>query len=435
MITEEDKKRILLIAYCFPPLGGVGTLRTLTLTKHLTEFGWYPHVLTVREGAGGQPKDSSLMANVPQGFEISRAGYWDVNVPLQILRKFFPSSWIAPLDQLLATLPPDRYVGWVPFAFSKALKIIAHNRVDIIYTADLYSTHLVGYLLRKTTGKTWIADIGDEWASNPFRSRLFPGQQKVENWIERKILGAANHIIIAWLGLTKLLLLHGKKECTTITCGFFSEDFESSSNGTTRGRDKFRITYTGSFYASQQPTYFLNAIQKLLDEGQISSDNIELVFVGRTRTDGLSGFANSSVANCIVCPGFVPHRRSVEYLMDSDILLLIVSAERGSGNIPGKTFEYIASGKPILALVPPKGAAADLIRKTNTGIVVASEDIAAIRDVVLDLYLRWKEGRLQIHPNWEEICQYEAKNLSKSLSEVLDRVLASGHPFRAPTKV
>ncbi len=423
MISGDDRKKLLIIAYCFPPLGGVGTLRTLFLTSHLSKFGWYPHVLTVREGASGQPQDQTLMAKIPPDFKISRTGYWDVTTPLRFLGKFFPSKWI---EKLRAGLLPDTYVGWLPFAYVKALRILSNERIDLVYTADLFSAHLVGYLLSKTTGKPWVADVGDEWASNPFRKRLFPGQRKVESWLERKILGAASHIIVAWPGLTKLLSLDKREQCTTITCGFCANDFKSLADITTRvSRERFRITYTGSFYASQQPTYFLNAVQKLIDGGQISGDNIEFVFVGRTMTEAFLQFTHSRISKSIVYTGFVSHHQAIHYLLDTDVLLLIVSSQRGSENIPGKTFEYLASGKPILALVPPEGAAADLIRRTNTGIVVAPEDTVAIRDAVLDLYLQWKQGRLQVQPNGTEICKFETRNLNQSLSEVLDRVSIS----------
>jgi glycosyltransferase involved in cell wall biosynthesis len=240
--------------------------------------------------------------------------------------------------------------------------------------------------------------------------------------MERQVLGAADHVVVAWPGMVELLSPTIRDKTTTVTCSFDSDDFKGAVDSR---KDKFRITYIGSFYAAQQPTNFLSAMRKLLEDGRIPVEEVELVFVGQTRKAGFVDFEGTILDKVMKRVGFVCHQESIEYVRGTDVLLLIVSTERGKEDIPGKTFEFLASGRLVLALVPPDGATADLIRKTNTGIVVAPEDIAAIHDAVLDLYLQWKQGGLKIWPNWTEVFKYEARNLSQSLSGVLDRVMIS----------
>jgi glycosyltransferase involved in cell wall biosynthesis len=103
----------------------------------------------------------------------------------------------------------------------------------------------------------------------------------------------------------------------------------------------------------------------------------------------------------------VPRRESLRLQRDSDALLLLIpeAGGRGRGVLSGKVFEYLAAERPIFAIVPPDGAAAELIRDTNAGIVAAPENVPAIRDALLDLHARWKAGRLDgtpLSPEWRE---------------------------------
>jgi len=103
----------------------------------------------------------------------------------------------------------------------------------------------------------------------------------------------------------------------------------------------------------------------------------------------------------------VPRRTSLALQRDSDALLLLIpeAGGRGRGILSGKVFEYLAAERPILALVPPDGAAAKLIRDTNAGIVAGPDDVVGIRDALLDLHARWRDGRLEgtpLSPQWRE---------------------------------
>lgn len=408
-----------MILYCFPPLGGSATWRALGYVRHLISFGWCPHVVTVKAGASWEPKDESLLALIPTDIEVARTGFFDIRQPF-IFLSHFPSSLIARhLDRFWAGFPPDRYIGWWPFAYRKAKEIITHQKIDAIFTFFPNTAHLVGYQLKRVTGLPWVADLGDEWSQNPFYQPMFAWQRKVNTWLERHSLFAADHITVAWPGLPRLLLAEGKR-FTTLVAGFDANDFAAHTYPV--HHDKFRITYTGSFYGPQQPVHFLSAMRELLDEELVQEDDIDLVFVGCTREAGSADFQSSASSKRITRVGFVSHGEAIQYMVNSDVLLLIVSAERGKENMPAKSFEYIASGRPILALVPPDGDAAELIRRTNTGVIVAPEDVEAIKHAILDLYAQWKAGRLRVHPNWEEISQYDQKEVAKKLAEVLDEV-------------
>jgi glycosyltransferase involved in cell wall biosynthesis len=96
----------------------------------------------------------------------------------------------------------------------------------------------------------------------------------------------------------------------------------------------------------------------------------------------------------------VPRRRSLALQRDSDALLLLIpeAGGRGRGVLSGKVFEYLAAERPILAAVPPDGAAADLIRETGAGVVAAADDVAALTAALMELHAKWQAGELNGTP-------------------------------------
>jgi glycosyltransferase involved in cell wall biosynthesis len=118
----------------------------------------------------------------------------------------------------------------------------------------------------------------------------------------------------------------------------------------------------------------------------------------------------------------VPRRRSLELQRESEALLLLIpeAGGRGRGVLSGKVFEYIAAERPILAVVPPDGAAARLIRDTGAGVVVAPEDVDGIREALVDLHARWRDRGLDgtsLSAEWRE--QLSRASRVEQLAELL----------------
>ncbi|MCK4597927.1 hypothetical protein KAU04_07785 [bacterium] len=118
--------------------------------------------------------------------------------------------------------------------------------------------------------------------------------------------------------------------------------------------------------------------------------------------------------------GHIDHDQVIDELAKSSVLLLVIGKGYGEVTYPGKLFEYIRSAKPILALADKHGIAADLIRRTNTGIVVDAEDVREIQSALEKLYDNWKKGTLNIQPNWSEIKKYERRALTKELANIIE---------------
>jgi glycosyltransferase involved in cell wall biosynthesis len=165
--------------------------------------------------------------------------------------------------------------------------------------------------------------------------------------------------------------------------------------------DRFRLTHAGSFFGKRDPKPFLQA---LADSGL---EDVTVRFVGDFRPGDREFMERLGLADRVELIDYVPRRESLRLQRDSDALLLLIpeAGGRGRGVLSGKVFEYLAAERPVLAVVPPDGAAAQLIRDTGAGPVAGPEDVRAIRDALVELHGRWREGRLDgtpLSPEWQE---------------------------------
>jgi glycosyltransferase involved in cell wall biosynthesis len=414
-------RKVLVVAYYFPPFGGGGVQRTAKFVKYLPEFGWCPVVLTVDERCVGL-RDRSLEEEVAPHIPVYRTSalLFPPRFPWR-LRNFI-GRWLLLVDQ---------QVGWLPFAVRHGLEIIRREGVEAIYTTSApYTAHLIGLQLNKRAGLPWVADFRDPWVGN-FSSRFpTPLHERIARWLERRVVGAADRLTVVSEPMRQALLTRyshlGSDEVQVLTNGYDPTDFEGVEPFG-QDDDRLVILYSGSFYGERQtPFCFLRAIQRALDKGQIPRHKIRVLFVGSMNSAFQGQVKESHLSDVVTIPGYVTHRQSVGYLLGADVLLLIIGSGPGSEAVfTGKIFEYLAAGKPILALVPP-GVAADLVREAQVGVVVEPEDAQAIADQIAILYQQWRRSTLTITGNQEVIARYNRRRLTADLAAILDRYSLAG---------
>jgi glycosyltransferase involved in cell wall biosynthesis len=158
-----------------------------------------------------------------------------------------------------------------------------------------------------------------------------------------------------------------------------------------------RITHTGSFFGKRDPKPFLEAL---------ASSNVDAVarFVGGFRSADREWAIQRGLGARVELFPYVPRRRSLELQRDSEALLLLIpeAGGRGRGVLSGKVYEYLAAERPILAVVPTDGAAAELLRATGAGVVVAPDDIAGMRQALVGLEASFRAGTLDGAPLSDE---------------------------------
>jgi glycosyltransferase involved in cell wall biosynthesis len=396
--------KLLLVTLYFPPAGGAGVQRPLKFASHLPPLGIETHVL-----APDDPKwvhvDADLQLPTqawvhraryigPSGRRIADELHGRTGVDLAVRRA-------STLGRRL--LVPDENVTWNATAIPKAISIVRSEGIDVVLTTSPPgSIHLVGAAVKAATGVKWVADLRDSLVLHPHRAADGIGavaKRKTRAAIARLVAAQADAIVTAAESIsveTRGLEPHGT--VTTIANGCDFDDFAGLEY--TRG-DRFRLTHTGSFFGKRDPKPFLQA---LADSGL---EDVTVRFVGDFRPGDREFMESLGLADRVELVDYVPRRRSLALQRDSDALLLLIpdAGGRGRGVLSGKVFEYLAAERPILAAVPPDGAAAQLIRDTGAGVVADPDDVAALRDALVDMHGRWREGHLEgtpLSPEWRD---------------------------------
>ena len=201
----------------------------------------------------------------------------------------------------------------------------------------------------------------------------------------------------------------------TIPNGCDFEDFEGLEY---RRGERFRITHTGTFFGHRDPRPFLSALAE-------TDGDVVARFVGGLRSADREWAEALGLGDRIEVVPHVPRRRALELQRDSEALLLLLPQAGGRGDsVPsGKIYEYLAAERPILAAVPPNGVAADLVRRADAGVVVAPDDVDALRTAINGLRARWQAGALngaELGPELREELSRRAR--SREFAELLRSV-------------
>jgi glycosyltransferase involved in cell wall biosynthesis len=397
--------KLLLVTRHFPPGGGGGVQRPLKFATHLPALGIETHVLAP-EVPGAQIADEEL--ELPTQAWIHRVRYVGPRSgrPAERLLDKQGLARVGTQAALLGRrlLVPDENVPWSTFALPVAIRLVRRERIDaVLTTSPPPSLHLLGAAVKRTTGVAWVADLRDPLTSHPHRrgyeSQLARVKESAVGGVGRLVASQADAIVAASDAIAEEIRARGPKgRVVTIANGCDFDDFAGLEH---HASDRLRITHAGHFHGKRDPKPFLRA---LADSGL---DDVLVRFAGDFRAADREYAESLGLGDRLELLGDVPRRRSLELQRDSEVLLLLIpeSGGRGRGVVTGKIYEYLAAERPILAVVPPDGAAAQLVHDTGAGLVVPCDDVAAISEALLDLHRRWRQGSLDGRPlpaEWRE---------------------------------
>ncbi|MCT8140286.1 glycosyltransferase family 4 protein [Anaerobacillus sp. CMMVII] len=405
---DRTTKRVLIVAYLFPPIGGGGVQRALKMAKYLGQFGWEPHILTVAP-SHHVTLDLSLLDQLPEDVKIHRASEIKIRRPVVVqgggrvqsassegVRSKLKKSAKAFLKTMKnAVMIPDDQIMWYPAAVKKGLEVIREHHIDVIFsTAGPYTNHLVGRKLKQKTGKPWIADFRDPWTQNMHRPQ-FKWRRRIEERMEKGVMESSDVLLTVTNSFAKNFnqKYPKLKRVEVIHNGYDAADYQDICAVENPG--KFTFIYAGIFYKERNPRLLLEAIRALVDEGKINKDHILLKFAGvfdyPGYTENNDAVQRLGLEENVAIMGNLPHSQVLGEMKGANVLLLINDVTPDAGNyIPGKLFEYMAIGNPILALSLP-GESTEIIEKYRLGEVVQPKNLQEIKAGVLKLYEEWKE--------------------------------------------
>ncbi|UCG29772.1 MAG: glycosyltransferase [candidate division WOR-3 bacterium] len=408
--TGQSIKKLLIISYYWPPLGGPGSLRPLKFAKYLPAFGIKPFVIT-RKDVAYHSYDREIQEDV-KGMEVLRTGSMDPARLLYILgmRKYNVSRWHGSIKCTINF--PDNKTPWVPFAYSAARKT---NFDYVFVTAPPFSAFITGYYIARSSGKPLIVDFRDAWLEFPFmpyRGRL--QKEFVRNW-ERKIVEVARLIVVVDDNIKNSLLRRYpqiKEKIWVIPNGFDPDDFRQ-----TEEPDRFTISYLGTVRAERDPECILKAIAQFMSQNRLDKDKIRFRFIGHIEEYFRKKIKKYSF---VECTGHLSYKKAISTFCNSHVAVLVTTGSEYF--FPSRQNEYLASGLPVIICGRSKGLhmMADAIGKGYPGWVFDFEDIGGMSRRIGDLYDGYSKGI--VIKGKTPYQEYTRKNLTRMLAEKIKRI-------------
>jgi len=403
-------KKVLIITYYWPPSGGSGVQRWLKFAKYLPQFGWTPFVFTP-ENPTVPIYDASLLNDVPPEAEVIKIPIWE---PYRIFSTFsgifskensqshqvkFINTEKQSLFQRIGTwirgniFIPDPRVFWVRPSTRFLHDFIIDNKITtIITTGPPHSVHLIGYRLKKRNPSIkWLADFRDPWSEWGFLDSLRVG--KMARWfhrrLENRVLTKADEVItITPFYVKQFERLSGRK-VKLLTNGFDENDFKGFQ---VVRSDKFLIRHIGIVNEKCDPRPFMVAVREVCEENEEIKNRIAVEFVGEVHPSFKEFVTLDILLSSITrFTSTVPHHELMNIYSSSAVLVLILTGYKDAeGYLPGKLFEYLATGIPILGVGPTEGDAAALLKKSQSGSMMDGNDLVGIKNSIRKSFDGWK---------------------------------------------
>ena len=403
--------RLLVITYYWPPSGGAGVQRCLKFVKHLGHFGVEATVITVDPAQATYPVlDASLLSEVPARVRVIHT---PTTEPFESYKKLtgraVPYGGFANegkpglLQKALRFVRgnlfiPDPRRGWNRHALAAVEKLLAAGeQFDAVLTSSPpHSTQLIGLELKKRHGLRWLADLRDPWTDIYYYNDLHhtPLAAWLDARYERQVLTQADAVLVTSpetkrLFLAKLPALPAAK-FHVLPNGYDESDFHQPSQPP---RDCLRITHTGTI----TELYHIGHLPRAVAACAAAHPDVplRLRFVGQVSAELRGQIARAELLPITEFLDFVPHDKSVEYLLNSSALLMAIpDVPRNFGILPGKVFEYLAANKPILCVGPTGSDADNLLQECGAGQAFPYQDTALMRETLETLVAQWR-----INPN------------------------------------
>ena len=366
--------RLLLVAYFYPPCRDTGALRPASMSKWLARLGHEVAVLTTSAYGEGEVEGVDVVRTADaQRWRARRQGG-------EVGSMFDADSYTGRPHPLSRVLVPEPLVAaWAPFAHRRALKLVRERSFDaVITTSPPESAHLIGHALARR-GLPWVADVRDAWTFEPLRPAFPTGlQRRLDERLERRWLGAADTVICVSEPAAEDLRRRRIADPVLIPNGWDPElsDTEAPAGDELFDRKRASLLYTGRFGSyGRDPAALVEGMKRLAARHPDAAAKLELVIAGPLTEAEAELFAADVSPARIVRAGSVPRERALALQRAADVLLLIAQPAR-SQLLNIKLFEYLAAGKPVLALAA--GTEAGRVVEEIGGQAVRADDPEAI---------------------------------------------------------
>jgi glycosyltransferase involved in cell wall biosynthesis len=418
LVAPMSDKRLLMIAYHFPPLAGSsGIQRTLRLVQQLPRLGWTPLVLTADRRAYERTA-TDLERDVPTGTVVRRAFALDAARHLAVRGRYLSS---------LAR--PDRWTSWRYDGVRQGMKLVRQFEPMALWsTFPIATAHVIAAELNARTGIPWVADFRDPMAQEGYPPD--PLTWKQYRAIEQRAVERASCCVFTTPGAARMYrepYPEASDRIVTIENGYDEESFAGLGSKASSALHAGAITllHSGIVYPSERdPSQLFAAWGNLRRSGRVAPGTLKIRFRASNHDDLLRRLAvQHGVADDIELSPAVGYREALAEMLSADGLLVLQAANCNE-QIPAKVYEYLRAGRPILCLSDPDGDTAQLLRSMGIDTMARLDSVREIESR-LPTFMDAVRSRCAPLPRPEAVHRLSRTECTRTLAERLDDVVRS----------
>jgi glycosyltransferase involved in cell wall biosynthesis len=413
-------KRVLMIAYHYPPMrGSSGIQRTLKFSRYLSEHDWHPVVLSAHPRAYASTSDDQ-MKEIPADVPVHRAFALDTSRHLAIKGRY-----------LGALALPDRWASWWFGGVTAGLRLIRKYRPEVIWsTYPIATAHLIALCLHRITGIPWVADMRDPMTDTSYPPN--PVTRRVYQWIERQTVLHCDAVVCTTPGTIKMYRHRfpdiPEARFSLIENGYDEENFASAEAGLTAAvspnTGPFVLVHSGVIYPSERdPIPFFQALAELASQGRISPETLHVRLRATGHDDYLKKLiAEHNIGGLVSLAPPVSYREALSEMLTADGLL-VLQAANCNHQIPAKLYEYVRARRPILALTDTGSDTANALIGAGVNTIARLDSKSDIAEKLVQFLDLAKTGNSQI-PTVEAARLYSRRSRSGELAALLDQMVS-----------
>jgi glycosyltransferase, family 1 len=429
-------RKVLIITYYWTPAGGPGVQRWLKFVKYLRDFNIEP-IVYIPENPTYPIIDNEIGNDLPTDIQIIKHPIWEPYAWASLFSKkktqkissgIIPRKKVSILDKVLLWIRgncfiPDARKFWVKPSVKYLNKFIKENQIEtIITTSPPHSVHLIGYELKKLIPHLkWISDFRDPWTTIGYYKdlRLTKWADKRQHYWEKEVLQQSDLVIT-----TSFKTQKDFQQLTNTPIEVITNGYDEEKTITPPLSNKFLISHIGSLLSDRNPKMLWKILAELVREEPHFAEDFTLCFAGKVSEEIEEDIRYNELTPYYINKGYISHQEAISLQKQSQVLLLIeIDSEETQGIIPGKLFEYMISGRPILAIGPHNWDVTPILIETQTGTFVGYTDASQMKAKILEFYHQFQHRTLKTSPTKVE--QYSRKSLTQRLAKCIESNLSS----------
>jgi len=423
-------RKVLILAYNFPPCCGGGVQRTAKFAKYLMEFGWNATVLTPDWRINGGSTDATMLADLADT-EVVLTGrpvsdFDTLSKRLLHWLHRMPRGWRWCPTLRDNVLYPDRFANWKKDVLAVARPLLTSGRYDVLYsTSPPITAHVSAMRLKSEFALPWVADFRDPWTDNRLAYRRIWGIRKaIDRRLEQRVYFNSDAIIANTEANRSKLIDRCQvpsNKVVTIPNGYDEADFQQVV--AERPQEQFRITYCGSAYADYTPQAFVDVLQLFLKRRPDA--RVCWTIAGNACEWAKKSVGESQVKEKLELLGYIPHQEVPKLLMSSH-LLLQVYPKNLEYSVPGKIYEYLRSQTQVLAIGDRQSEVERVLRTTGCGQMFSPDQVTEAADFFVRMYDEWERGSLYKNCGFNNrVAAYDRRSQTQRLAGLFDQVSGS----------